>query len=63
MVWHVTPVMGGTYTIRYQVSAGLFGKAKAVSAGGGPVKGSFDVKVSTRPPRTRVNDQGQVVVQ
>jgi hypothetical protein len=63
MVWHVTPVMGGAYTVQCEVSAGLFGKAEAVSAGGGRVKDSFDVKVSTKPPRTRVNDQGQVVVQ
>jgi hypothetical protein len=63
IVWHVTPVMGGTYTVNYEISAGLNGKAKAVTADGGPVKGSFVVTISTKPPRTRVNDQGQVVTQ
>jgi hypothetical protein len=61
-VWRVTPVRGGIYTIDYQVDAGLNGKAKAVTAGGGPVTGSFAVKISTRAPQTRVTGSGKVVV-
>jgi hypothetical protein len=59
--WKVTPVRPGIYTLDYQVDAGLVGKAKAVTAGGGPPTGSFVVKISSQPPQTRVNDQGEVV--
>jgi hypothetical protein len=61
MVWRVTPIDGGTYTVNYEVAAGLHGKARAVTASGGPVQGSFVVTISTKPPETRVNDQGEVV--
>ncbi|MGH2980655.1 MAG: hypothetical protein ACRDKV_01250, partial [Solirubrobacterales bacterium] len=61
-VWRVTPVRAGTYTLDYQVDAGLTGKAKAVTADGGPPTGSFVVRISDQPPETRVNDQGEVVV-
>jgi uncharacterized membrane protein YgcG len=61
-VWKVTPVRGGIYTIDYQVDAGLNGKAKAVTSDGSPVTGSFAVKISTTPPQTRVNGNGQVIV-
>lgn len=61
-VWKVTPVRGGIYTIDYQVDAGLNGKAKAVTADGSPVTGSFAVKISTTPPQTRVTGSGKVVI-
>jgi hypothetical protein len=61
-VWKVTPVRGGIYTIDYEVDAGLNGKAKAVTADGSPVTGSFAVKISTTPPQTEVNGKGQVIV-
>ena len=34
---------------RYQVAAGLNGKAKAVQADGIPAKGSFLVRITTKP--------------
>lgn len=61
-VWQVTPVRAGFYTLDYQVDAGLTGKAKAVTADGGPPTGSFAVRISDEPPETRVNDQGEVVI-
>jgi hypothetical protein len=61
-VWKVTPVRAGEYTLDYQIDAGLTGKAKAVTSGGGPPTGSFSVRISDQPPQTRVNDQGEVVV-
>ena len=61
-VWKVTPVRAGTYTLDYQVDAGLNGKAKAETADGSPPTGSFVVQISSTPPQTRVNDAGQVVV-
>ena len=57
----MTPVQPGSYTLTYRVDAGLTGKAKAVTADGGPPIGSFVVEISDVPPQTRVNDQGQVV--
>jgi hypothetical protein len=61
MVWNVTPVMPGTYTVHYRVAAGLQGKAKAVTSDGSVPEGEFVVRISNTPPQTRVNDQGQVV--
>ncbi len=58
--WRVTPVKAGTYTVHYEVAAGLEGKAKAVTKDGSPVKGEFVVTISDQPPQTCVNDAGQV---
>jgi hypothetical protein len=60
--WKVTPVRGGNYTVHYRVDAGLGGKAKAVTSDDSPPMGEFAVRISSTPPQTRVNDQGQVVV-
>jgi hypothetical protein len=60
-VWRVTPIRAGTYTVHYQVSAGLEGNAKAVSTSGGPVKGDFGVHISSKPPQTCVNSAGKVL--
>jgi hypothetical protein len=61
MVWNVTPVQAGTYTVHYRVAAGLQGKAKAVTADGSVPEGEFVVRISSAPPQTRVIDAGQVV--
>jgi hypothetical protein len=61
MVWNVTPVVGGTYTVHYRVAAGLQGKAKAVTGDGSVPEGEFVVRISTTPPQTRVDDSGKVV--
>jgi hypothetical protein len=60
IVWRVTPVRAGTYTVHYEVAAGLQGKAKAVTADGSPAKGEFAVTITSKPPRTCVNNAGQV---
>jgi hypothetical protein len=62
-VWRVTPVAAGTYTVHYELAAGLNGKAKAVTADGSPVEGEFVVTISDKPPRARVNDAGEVEIQ
>ena len=54
-------MQAGSYTLTYRVDAGLTGKAKAVTADGGPPTGSFVVEISDVPPQTRVNDAGEVV--
>jgi hypothetical protein len=62
-VWRVTPVVPGTYTVHYELAAGLQGKAKAVTGDGGPVEGEFVVTITDKSPRARVNDAGQVVIE
>jgi hypothetical protein len=54
--WSVTAVTAGRYRIAYRVSAGLFGKARAVdSQGNVNPGGEFSGTISNAPPRTRVN--------
>ena len=54
--WKVTPVRAGTYSIRYRVAVGLYGKANAVDTTTGTTpKGSFIARVSREPrPAPRV---------
>ena len=61
IIWRVTAVKGGTYTVNYEIAAGLQGKAEAVTADGSAPEGKFVVTISTRPPQATVNDAGQVV--
>lgn len=64
IVWRVTPVKPGTYTVDYELAAGLNGKAKAVGDDGSfPVGGEFVVTITDKPPRAGVNDAGQVVIE
>ena len=63
IVWRVTPVQAGTYTVHYELAAGLNGKAKAVTDDGGPVKGEFAVTISDKPPQATVTDNGDVVLE
>jgi hypothetical protein len=64
MVWRVTPIQAGTYTVHYELAAGLTGKARAVTDDGVfPVEGEFVVTITDKPPRARVNDAGEVVIQ
>jgi hypothetical protein len=46
--WKVTAVRAGTYTLRWKVSAGLDGKAKAQLVDGDPATGEFVVRVSDK---------------
>jgi len=63
MIWRVTPVRGGTYTLNYEIAAGLQGKAEAVTADGSAPEGKFVVTISTKPPNASVDNQGHVVIQ
>jgi len=60
-VFRVTPVQGGTYTVHYEVAAGLDGKARAVTESGEPIEGEFVATISTKPPAARVTESGDVV--
>ena len=60
--WGVTAVKPGTYTVAYQVAAGLNGKAKAVASDGTLPSGVFHVHDRPRrPAQAYVNNAGQVV--
>jgi hypothetical protein len=61
VVWLVTAVQPGTYTVHYRVAAGLQGKAVAVNDDGSVPEGEFVVRITDLPPQTRVNDAGEVV--
>ena len=54
-VWRVTAVQAGTHTVKWQVAAGLNGKAKATLAGNRAPSGSITVDISDRPARSRVD--------
>jgi hypothetical protein len=60
LIWKLTPVKSGTYTVNYELAAGLYGNAKAVDSSGAQPKGKFLVTITDRPPQARVNDAGQV---
>jgi hypothetical protein len=54
-VWHVTPIVAGTHTLRWHVAAGLNGKAIARTAGGEDPAGLFRVTVSRKPAAATVD--------
>ena len=63
IVWRVTPVEPGTYTVHYELAAGLTGRAKAVTNDGSPVAGEFVVTITDKPPRASVDANGDVVIE
>ena len=60
--WDVTAVIPGKYELKYQVAAGLNGKAKAVLASGGAPTGVFTGRIQSRAPQSKVADDGKTVV-
>jgi hypothetical protein len=61
--WDVTAVKAGPYRLCWRVSAGLYGKAKAVAAQGSmPVSGEFRGKVLQKAPRATIGPDGQTVI-
>jgi hypothetical protein len=60
--WRVTPTKSGVYDVRYEVAAGLNGKAKARTSSGQKPRGSFTIRVSGQPADARVDPKtGRVV--
>jgi hypothetical protein len=60
--WDVTAVQAGNFHISYEVSAGLYGKARAVDSTGQAPQGEFAGTVSAAAPDTTVNfDNGKSV--
>lgn len=63
MVWRVTPVKGGTYTVDYEVAAGLGGRAKAVTNDGSEPSGEFVVTISSKPAQATVKKSGKIKIE
>jgi hypothetical protein len=62
--WHVTPVTAGSHTLRWQVAAGLNGKAIARTKDGQAANGVFKVSVSSKPAQATVDPKtGDVVTE
>jgi hypothetical protein len=59
--WKVTSVKFGAHAIRWKVSAGLNGKAVAVTPDGARPEGVFTVTVDRRPKLEGIGPNGQVV--
>lgn len=58
--WTLTAVQPGSYTVEYEVAAGLNGYARAVLADHSPARGRFDVRISAAPPQVTVQSDGRV---
>jgi hypothetical protein len=61
VVWKLSAVKAGSYTLVYSVEAGLTDATKAETGGGAAPGGSFTVKISSAARNTEVNDSGEVV--
>lgn len=61
VVWKLSAVKSGNYTLQYGIDAGLSGKAKAETANGLAPGGTFAVKISPVEYNTEVTDSGEVV--
>ncbi len=60
-MWGVTAVQSGHYALRYEVAAGLNGRARAVGSSGRRPAGIFRVTVRPAPRQAYVDNSGQVV--
>lgn len=61
VVWKLSAVRQGKYTLRYGVDAGLNGTAKAKTKGGVAPGGTFVADVTAETPETEVTDSGEIV--
>lgn len=60
--WIVTPVVAGTFRLRYAIAPGLSGSGRARIAGGRRAAGTLPVRVFDTPPKTRVDPRSGRVV-
>lgn len=62
VVWKLSAVKAGNYTLVYGIEAGLSDKAKAETGSGNTAPGgTFSVKISSAERNTEVTDSGEVV--
>jgi hypothetical protein len=60
VVWKLSAVKAGRYTLLYRIDAGLGGQAKATTSGGVRPGGSFAVQISSAPYDSKVTADGEV---
>jgi hypothetical protein len=61
VVWKLSAVKAGKYTLLYSVEAGLSGKAKAETSGGDTPGGTFTVDINPVEYNTEVTGSGEIV--
>jgi hypothetical protein len=61
LLWKLSAVKAGKYTLVYRVGAGLSGEAKAETSGGVAPGGSFVAAITPETPETEVTDSGRIV--
>jgi hypothetical protein len=61
MVWKLSAVKAGDFTVLYRIGAGLGEGVKAKTTGGVAPGGSIATEISSQSPDTEVNDAGEVV--
>jgi hypothetical protein len=61
VVWKLSAVKAGDYTLVYGIEAGLTDTTKAETGGGVAPGGSLSVKISSAERNTEVTDSGEVV--
>jgi hypothetical protein len=61
VVWKLSAVKPGKYTVRYRVGAGLGEGVETKTTGGVAPGGSFRTEIASIPPDSEVNDAGEVV--
>jgi hypothetical protein len=59
--WGVTAVAPGHHVVAWEISADLFGKAKAVLADGSRPHGAFTVDIKHAPAQAYVSNSGKIV--
>lgn len=59
--WSVVPVRAGRYTLSWSLTGSTTGRSPLRLADGGAAHGSFDVRVSGKPPQVRVTRDGRIV--
>jgi hypothetical protein len=59
--WGVTAVAPGAHTVAWRVSAGLYGKARAILANGSTPKGAFKVRIKQAPAQAYVTSSGKII--
>jgi hypothetical protein len=61
VIWKLSAVRSGSYTLVYGVEAGLSGSTKAETSGGVAPGGTFTVRISSAALDKEVTDSGEVV--
>jgi len=61
VVWKLSAVRAGKFTIAYSVGAGFGGAATAETADGEEPGGTFVAEITAALPETEVNDKGEIV--